>query len=142
MAANDENIVQFPSLTSEVVIGHEKYTLFWSKHAYERSFERGSHPKLADALLQRTIAKINDACPGMLLNATTIYNRISIQDYTCPAYYVIALDKERKEIVVITYGDLYAQYPRIGDYTIKVHHNGSIHTLVWKFKYDELKIAE
>ena len=115
-------------MTETITLNNEKWSVVWSVHATNRTFERRSHPKVAQLALEDVLDKLVGICPSFMSD----YDGVSsIRSFPNLAYFVVDVDAERKNIGVVTYSDITKIYPKQGDRVITINPKGEVTSCVW-----------
>ena len=102
----------------------------WTEHAYERAFERYTHPYLMNDVLGQALETMLEIPK----------NDFVFRDFISRGSFTLARDRYGRNIFwVITFGWVREMYPRAGDTVIQRAKDGQFSTFEW---IDKGKILE
>ena len=111
-----------------ITINGEEWMVVWSVHAMNRTYERRSHPQVAQVALEDVFQKILSIHPSFMED----YDGVSsIRSFPNLAYFVVDISNERKEIGVVTYSDITRTYPKQGDRVVTINPKGEVTGCIW-----------
>lgn len=113
----------------EITLNGTKWTIFWTCHAANRSFDRHSHPKVAAKALRYTLLQLDSFTDQIIDQAED--QTIILRAYKYGACFVLAFNRELKQIFVVTYGASREFFPKCGDKVITMHINGLVTLDIW-----------
>jgi len=112
-----------------VIFGGEEFSLFWSAHARLRTDSRGSSSvALADVFVRLAISRAEAVISDKLAE---IQNTCDIYDRVADIFAVLSINRQKKKIYIVSYGDASKIYPRYGDTVIQSNEYGQIRIIEW-----------
>ncbi len=114
-----------------VIFGGDRFDLLWSTHARLRTPARGSNClEMADMLIRFALSRAEKSISEQLAEigeACTLYDRIS------DVFAVFHINREKKKIYVVSYGDASKIFPRYDDTVIQCNEHGQIRVVKWTY---------
>ncbi len=115
-----------------IKLGGENFTLVWTRHAANRVAMRGAvNEQMANCMLKLALMRAEDELSKEL---STVDGFLDLYDKMSNIVAIMNLNRKRRKLYVITYGDTDSMYPQYGDLTIQIDVHGHIRMRKWKFQ--------
>lgn len=115
--------------SEEIMLCGQSWSVIWTRHAKNRTYDRHASPCVAAKVLTRVLHALEPFLPELLKEFDSL---VTIRVFPYHSCFVVAVNREDKKISVITFGDTGNFTPQFGDRVVSIAENGNLSVTSWK----------
>lgn len=116
---------------THVEINGIPWSIIWTKHAKNRTYDRRSHPQIASNALVQILGLLDTVIPNL---TEELGDTAAIRAYPNYSYFVLQLERSETEnkIRVITFGSVSDFWPKCGDTVFAITPDYEVFSTRWE----------